>query len=134
MFRSPILDINLIFQSRRKRARTPTPGHYLGLKNARADGECFLYHTSLYGIFCVIVEVLNYWLLSLKVIVVIAETVVGIETVRTMGTEDLQGIHHLEVDEIILLGAHLMGEGQEGSVLGHILLMKGAILVVPDRT
>ncbi|KAK4348004.1 hypothetical protein RND71_034343 [Anisodus tanguticus] len=25
-------------KSRRKRARTPTPGHYLGLKNARGDG------------------------------------------------------------------------------------------------
>ena len=64
---------------------------------------------------------------------VIVETVAGIEIVRTMGTEDLQGIHHIEVDEIIHLGVRLMVEGQEGSVLGHILLMEGAILVVPDR-
>lgn len=60
-------------------------------------------------------------------------TVVDIETVRTMGTEDLQGIHHIEADEIILLGAHLMGEGQEGNDPGHIPLMKGTMLVVLDR-
>lgn len=28
-----------MFQSRRKRPRTPTPGHYLGLKNSRAEGK-----------------------------------------------------------------------------------------------
>lgn len=28
-----------VFQSRRKRARTPTPGHYLGLKSTRDYGK-----------------------------------------------------------------------------------------------
>lgn len=33
---------DFMFQSRRKRPRTPTPGHYLGLKNSR-DGGKFLF-------------------------------------------------------------------------------------------
>lgn len=66
-------------------------------------------------------------------------TVVGIVAAktmgagRTMGTEDLQGIRLIEVVEIILLGGHLMGEGQEGNDPGHTLRMKGTMLVVVDR-
>lgn len=33
---------SFFFQSRRKRARTPTPGNYLGLKNPRDTSELFL--------------------------------------------------------------------------------------------
>lgn len=64
-------------------------------------------------------------------------TVVGIVAVRTMGalrtmgTKDLlQGVCLIE---IILLGARLTGEGQEGNDPGHILLMKGSMVVGVDR-
>lgn len=65
-----------------------------------------------------------------KVIVVI---VAGIVAVMTMGTEDLQGALHIEVDEIILLDDHLMLEGRDVRDPGHILLMKGTTLAVTDR-
>jgi len=34
-----IVSLCILFQSRRKRARTPTPGHYLGLKSTRDYGK-----------------------------------------------------------------------------------------------
>jgi transformer-2 protein len=33
------LSFSILFQSKRKRPRTPTPGHYLGLKNTRDYGK-----------------------------------------------------------------------------------------------
>ncbi|GMP27039.1 hypothetical protein CsSME_00003218 [Camellia sinensis var. sinensis] len=67
----------------------------------------------------------------------IAVTMVGIvEAVMTMGIAGPQGAHRIVVVVItLLLGAHLMEEGQEGSGQGrfHILLMvaqKGTMLVV----
>lgn len=64
---------------------------------------------------------------------VIVVIVVGIVAVMTMGTEDLQGALHIEVDEIILLDAHLMLEGRDVRDPGRFLLMKGTTLVVTDR-
>ena len=54
------------FQSRRKRPRTPTPGHYLGLKNTRDYGKFEIlnnfvcYETGLYGF------MMMSWLIFLK--------------------------------------------------------------------
>ena len=71
---------------------------------------------------------------------------VGIVAVVTMGTEDLQDVLHIEVGEIILpdtlhievgeiilLDAHLMLEGRDVRDPGHILLMKGSMVVGVDR-
>lgn len=74
------------------------------------------------------------------VTVAIVVTVVGIVAVMIMGAvmtmdpEDLQSVHLIEVVEIILLGARLTVEGQEGNDPGHSLLMRGTMLVVVDRT
>lgn len=75
-------------------------------------------------------ESLKFSLLWPKDIVVI---VVGIVAVMTMGIEDLQGARHIEVYEVILLGALPMLEGQDVCDPGHILLMRGTIIVVLDR-
>lgn len=69
---------------------------------------------------------------------VTVETVEGTVATMTMAIEGLQDVLHIEVaeSETILLGAHHMGEGQEGIGQGHILLiavLKGTMLVV-DRT
>ncbi|CAJ1930556.1 unnamed protein product [Sphenostylis stenocarpa] len=99
-------------RSRRKRARTPTPGHYLGLKSTRDYADC------------------------LKDIAVTEEGIgegevgeVGDLVVKIMhivvSVEGLQGARHIEVVETIRQGIHrhLMLEDLGGIGPGHFHIL-----------
>ncbi|KAI8536934.1 hypothetical protein RHMOL_Rhmol10G0295400 [Rhododendron molle] len=121
-------------RSRRKRPRTPTPGHYLGLKNTRDHGKS------------VDVFVVFGWGFSLlglmdrgrgsidqpcPIAAIVVTVVDPVEGAMTMTIGGLQGDLHIEAVVITLPAVRLMVEGQEGR--DRILLMvaqKGTILVV----
>ncbi|KAH7519873.1 hypothetical protein FEM48_Zijuj08G0083400 [Ziziphus jujuba var. spinosa] len=83
-------------RSRRKRPRTPTPGHYLGLKSTRDYG------------------MLNILLTAIEVIVIVVD-IVEARVVMIMAIVGLQD-GHLTEEAVIILP---MVEGQEGTGPGH---------------
>ncbi|KAL6507612.1 hypothetical protein OROGR_023807 [Orobanche gracilis] len=88
-------------KSRRKRARTPTPGHYLGLKSTRGDG----------------------------VIMLIVVGMVEVPDVMIMDTGGLPDAHLIEVDVITLLDVLLMVEDQEGTGPGPGRILLEGVLI-----